>query len=381
MALMALSIDMMLPAFDLMRRTYGLAADSTTIGQTITTFFAGMAIAQLMWGPLSDRFGRRPVFYAGLVVYIVGAIASALAPTIATLLIARTVWGVGAAGPRVIVTALIRDTSVGDAMAEAMSQVMAVFILVPIFAPSLGALVISFAPWQTVFWLCGGAAMVMGIWGSRLPETLDPAHQRPIRPRELSDATKRIIATPLTFRTTVAQVAIQAALTLYLTSSERIVSQVFDRGSLFPYVFGSIATVLALGAIANGRIVKVLGLARTIRLQATAMVVTGTLLLTLILLDPTPGFYAFHIVFAAATLALVIAFPNLGAAGMIPVGDMAGTASSVIGAARLGGGAALAAVASLVMGPDLNNFVFFAIGFGAVAAATSLLTPLDRRTD
>ena len=122
MALMALGIDTMLPAFDEMRATFGLDDDAPEIGNTITSYLFGTAVAQLVWGPLSDRFGRRPVLYAGLAVYIAGAIASALAPTLGTLFAARFLWGFGAGGPRVVVTAIVRDTTVGDAMAQAMSS-------------------------------------------------------------------------------------------------------------------------------------------------------------------------------------------------------------------------------------------------------------------
>lgn len=120
--LMALAIDAMLPAFGEMRVSFGLEPGSTSIGQTLTAFFAGIAVAQLIWGPLTDRYGRRPILYAGLIVYVLGAAASALAPSLGALTAARFLWGVGAGGPRVVVTAIVRDTHVGEDMARAMSS-------------------------------------------------------------------------------------------------------------------------------------------------------------------------------------------------------------------------------------------------------------------
>ena len=114
MALMALAIDMVLPAFDDIREAFGLADDSTQISQVITVFFLGLAIAQLVWGPLADRFGRKPILYAGTAIYVAGAVGSALSPSLNWLLAFRFVWGVGAAGSRVVATAIIRDSFEGN---------------------------------------------------------------------------------------------------------------------------------------------------------------------------------------------------------------------------------------------------------------------------
>ena len=152
MALMAVGLDLVLPGFDDIREAFDLGEGSNRTGQIITFYFFGMAAAQLVWGPLADRFGRKPVLYAGITIYMIGAAASALAPSFESLLGARVIWGVGAAGARVVATAIIRDRFVGERMAKAMSQIMAVFVLVPIVAPSFGALILAVAPWQAVFW-------------------------------------------------------------------------------------------------------------------------------------------------------------------------------------------------------------------------------------
>ena len=375
MALMALGIDTMLPAFDDMRATFGLAEDAPEIGNTITFYLFGTAVAQLVWGPLSDRFGRRPVLYAGLGVYLVGAIVSALAPTLGLLLAGRFLWGFGAGGPRVIVTAIIRDTSVGDAMAQAMSRVMAVFVLVPIVAPAAGAGITAVAPWQSIFWGCAVAAILYGFWAIRLPETLRDENRRSLEPRELADAAQRVVRTTITFRSMLAAVTIQGAMTLYLTTSERIVGEIYDRDAWFPFVFGAIAVGLALAAALNGHLVGRFGLTATLRAQAVlAAVIVVAMTATTALGDP-PNFYVFHVLLGLTIATFMGLMPNLNAAGMVPMGDMAGTASAVTSAARIGVGSLMATVATAVMGTSLLGFSVAVAIFVAITAAYTLATP------
>ena len=238
MALAALGIDMMLPAFDDIRASFDLEADSNQVAQIVTAYFLGMAIAPLPYGALSDRWGRRPVLWLSGAVYVIGAIASALAPTFGLLLAARFVWGIGAAGARVVAFAILRDTYEGDRMARMMSYMMAVFILVPIVAPSLGALIVRFGPWQAAFVAGAVAGLALLAWSVRLPETLRPEVRRtdlfamvPSTARRM--ATSMAIAAPV-----LALTAVMAVMTTYLASSELIISDLFGWGDRFPIVFG-----------------------------------------------------------------------------------------------------------------------------------------------
>jgi DHA1 family bicyclomycin/chloramphenicol resistance-like MFS transporter len=172
MALTALSIDLMLPAFGEIRAAFGMEPDSSDVAAMVTVFMIGLASVQLLYGPFSDRFGRKPMLYAGFALYALGAAGAALAPSFGLLLLSRFLWGVGAAGPRVIGLAIVRDTYQGDQMARAMSFIMAVFILVPVLAPSVGAAILSFAPWRAVFWFCVIYLVGMALWVLRLPETV-----------------------------------------------------------------------------------------------------------------------------------------------------------------------------------------------------------------
>ncbi|MEN8114963.1 MAG: MFS transporter, partial [Actinomycetota bacterium] len=141
MASTALAIDIMLPAFGAMRDDFGLAADSTRVGAIVTAFFLGLAVAQIFYGPLADRFGRKPTLYIGFAIYIAGAVAAAAAPTLELVILSRFIWGIGSAGPRVVSISVVRDLFEGERMARAMSFIMAVFIVIPVLAPSVGAAV------------------------------------------------------------------------------------------------------------------------------------------------------------------------------------------------------------------------------------------------
>ena len=146
MALGALGIDMVLPAFADMRAEFGLAADSNQVAATVTTYVLGLSVGMLFFGPLSDRIGRKPSLYLGFIVYGIGAVGSAVAPSLELLLVSRVVWGFGAAASRTIALSVIRDLFAGDRMAQVMSFVYAVFIVVPIIAPSVGAGIVAVAP-------------------------------------------------------------------------------------------------------------------------------------------------------------------------------------------------------------------------------------------
>ncbi|HLU30641.1 MAG TPA: MFS transporter, partial [Acidimicrobiia bacterium] len=175
MALPALGIDMILPAFGSMRSEFGLVPDSTALAGVVTAFMLGLAVGQIFYGPLADRFGRKPILYAGFAIYLIGAVASALASTLAFLFVVRFLWGLGAAGPRVVTLSVVRDRFEGEEMSRAMSFIMAVFVLVPIVAPAFGALVTRVASWRWVFGVCAALVIVMAVWATRLQESLDPA--------------------------------------------------------------------------------------------------------------------------------------------------------------------------------------------------------------
>ena len=188
MSLVALGIDLILPAFPEIRADLGLAADSNATAGLVTAYFIGLAAGQFGFGVLADGRGRRTAMYLGLAVYTLGAVASVLAPSLGALYAARFVWGIGASAGRVVTLAVVRDTWSGDRMSRAMSFVMAVFILVPVVSPALGSALLLAVTWRWLFGVCALAAIGVAVWALRLPETLAPSDRRSMARKLLASA-------------------------------------------------------------------------------------------------------------------------------------------------------------------------------------------------
>ena len=372
MALTAMGIDLLLPAFDDIRDAFDLPEDSNQVSQVITVFFLGLAVAQLVWGPLADRFGRKKILYCSMAVYILGAVLSAMAPSFVWLLIGRFVWGTGAAGTRVVAIAIVRDSFEGSKMAQAMSQIMAVFVLVPVFAPSFGALLLELFSWQALFWFCVMWAVGIMLWTSRLSETLRPEHRRELEISSVVSGFKSVVSHRVTFGYTIATLFLQAVFTAYLGSSERIISDIFDRGDQFPFIFGAVAILFGVGAVINGQVVGRFGMYRLIRVMLIAAMVMGLALLTVALLaDGRPSFWIYMPLLGIMLSMFMFLMPNLNTAALEPMGAIAGTATSLTGAIRTAGGALLGAIVDAQLGDTVLPFSIAIVVFMALAIAST----------
>jgi len=179
-ATVAIAIDAMLPAFADVRQHFGLAATSSSSAMIVTVFMAGVGVGQLVYGTLADRFGRKPVFMAGLLLYVFAGFATALAPTLGTMLAGRFLWGLGAAGPRIVSQAMLRDRFRGDVLARAMAIVLTVFLVVPTLAPLLGQAVLQLGSWRYTFAIGPILATVVVLWSTRVSESLQASMRRPL---------------------------------------------------------------------------------------------------------------------------------------------------------------------------------------------------------
>ena len=377
MAIGAIGIDLMLPAFPLMREEFGLGADSNEIAATVTAYILGFSAGALFFGPLSDRFGRKPALYLGFGVYAVGALASVVAPTLGLLIGARVVWGFGAAAARTIALSVIRDIHAGDRMTRIMSFVFAVFILVPIVAPALGAAVISIGPWQLVFWTAALFALLIAIWTMRLPETLDPANRIRLGPADLGRAALTVFTTRQTFGHMMAFTVSFGAFVSYLASSQLIVEDVLGRGDQFPIIFGGISAVVGAAIFLNGSIVERFGTVRVVRFAALAYVVGSAAFLILSLsTGGRPGLWPFIVSMSIVLAMHAMVIPNSNSRAMDPMGAIAGTASAVIGAVT---GAVGALLGAIIDGFYNGTVTPLAIGFVLSSIlALSLVTWAER---
>jgi DHA1 family bicyclomycin/chloramphenicol resistance-like MFS transporter len=365
----ALAIDMMLPAFPSMRETFGLPESSTEVALVVTAFFVGLAVGQLLWGPLSDTVGRKRVLWAGLGVYALGAVGAAFAPSLGVLLAWRVVGGLGAASLRAVTQAVVRDLYRGEAMASVLSYVMAVFIAIPIVAPSLGAAVLTVWPWQAVFGVLAAFAALMATWLRRMPETLPIPRRRPFRARNLAASASTVLRNRLTVGLTLAQVAAFGFFTSYLASSQAIVTDVLGLEEWFPAIFGGSATALGVGVLVNTRLLRRFGLRGVIVGALLAYLAATLVLLAIALLTGgRPSLAAYAAGLLPVLLVYSTLIPNLNSAAMIPMGAIAGTAAAVIGCAALLGGAVIGSFVDRTFDGSITPF--------AVAGVASALAAL-----
>jgi MFS transporter, DHA1 family, multidrug resistance protein len=331
MGITALSIDSLLPAFDDIREEFGLASDASDVAALVTAFIVGLGVGMVPAGLFADRYGRRPVLWGGVAVFIAGAVAAALAPSLGAMIAARFVWGLGAAGPRVVVTAMLRDSFAGERMARELSAIMAVFLLVPMFAPAVGAGLIAVGPWQLTIWLCVAFAVLLLLASVRLPDTMAVEARRSLSVRDVWAGWRIVLTTPGTIGYMVALTATMATFLSYLASSENVVDEVFGLGDWFALIFGVMGAAMALASLANRRFVEAVGLRRLLALVPLAQIGgSSTLVVVALTTDGRPPFAVFAAVLLVVLVAQQVMMVNINAAAMIPLGHVAGTAAALL---------------------------------------------------
>ena len=345
MAVVALAIDMMLPAFGAMRSEFGLSADSNALAPIVTFFFLGLALGQPFWGPLSDALGRKRILYLGLAVYIVASIGAAFAPSLGVLLALRFIAGFGSAGPNVVARGIVRDAYEGQTMAKVMSYIMAVFLAVPVLAPTLGSIILTFGSWQMIFWFFAAFGLGVGLWTRQLPETLPASRRIPLDLKRLVQATGTVLRSRFTMGLIFAQTALFGFFTSYLASSQLMIDDIFGLDSWFPIIFGGSAAVIGLGMLANARLLNIVPL-RSLIQRAYVGYGAATLSFAVIAWGTggTPPFWLFLLGLTPILFSHALIIPNLNAAAMIPMGDIAGTAAAAIGTISILGGALVGAI-------------------------------------
>lgn len=261
-SMVALSIDAMLPALPNIAADLGVTRinDSQYV---ISILFAGMAIGQMIFGPMSDSVGRKYAINVGFAVFIVGCLVSLLAETFTMMLIGRFLQGFGAAGPRVVSIALVRDRYEGREMARVMSFVMTIFILVPIVAPALGQAILMFSDWRGIFWMFLVLSFIALSWFNlRQPETLLVENRIRFSIKQVLSDIKYICVIPAAMGYTIATGIIFGAFLGYLSSSQQIFQQQYHLGNQFVIYFGILAASLGLASLLNAQLVMRFGMRR-----------------------------------------------------------------------------------------------------------------------
>lgn len=332
MSLVALAIDAMLPALGAIAEDLG-ARGPNDRQLVLTVFFAGSTGGQLLYGPLTDAMGRRKAMLAGLAVLAVGTLMSVFATSFAMMLAGRVVQGIGAAGPRIVSLAIVRDVVEGRAMARIMSFISAVFILVPIVAPSVGQGVLALGSWRAIFGVLLGMTTAVAIWFTlRQPETLPVERRRPLSVRPVARAILEVVRTGQTLRYTMAAGLVFAALIAYLATAQQIFGEQYQLGASFPIYFAALAASLGVASVVNGRLVMRFGMRRLSGAALRASVAaSGIFLAVSMVTGGHPPLWSFMAYMLFVFFCNGLLFGNFNALAMEHVGHIAGSAASVIG--------------------------------------------------
>lgn len=332
-AMVAMSIDTMLPAIGAIAAELG-AIDPNARQFIITSFFAGMTLGTLIYGPWSDSIGRKPAIYAGLVLYAVGSVMCMLSTNFEMMLIGRFVQGFGAASPRIVSIAMVRDGSAGAAMAKVMSFVMTVFMLVPILAPSVGQLVLLVANWRFIFAGFLGMGIIAAIWlWQRQPETLPRERRSPLSLTALTDAAREVVTHPIAMGYTVAIGCVFGSFICYLGTSQQLFADQYGQGELFAVWFGVFAIAIALAMIFNAKLVMRYGMRNLSKWALRAGIVLSALfLLAGLLMNGHPPLWMLGAYLFANFFCSGILFGNYNSIALEPMGRIAGMAAAISGA-------------------------------------------------
>lgn len=337
-AVIALSIDIILPALVSLGKDFDLANPNHP-QFVISAFAISFGLSQLLYGPLSDVFGRRPIIYFGLTVFTLASIAAAFSESFGLLIAMRVLQGFGAAAVRVASVAVVRDCFAGRDMARVMSFVLAALMIIPILAPAIGQLILAFSSWPWVFVFLGLFGCVLGAWVHwRLMETLPTSARIAPKFGPIFQALKEIVTNRIAFGYTVAATAFFCALFSFVTSIPQIVADIYGRGDQFAMFFAMSATAMAIGSLLNSSFVRKFGMRSISHGSLFAFTALGLIFIA-IALWANPSIWITVLMISALMLNFGFIVSNFNSIAMEPLGHVAGSAAAVMGGVHFAIGA------------------------------------------
>ncbi|XSG83017.1 MAG: multidrug effflux MFS transporter [Methyloligella sp. ZOD6] len=377
MATNALSIDAMLPVLGEIGHALHVATENDR-QWVVTAYLLGFGGAQLIYGPLADRFGRKNVLMVGLGIYVLFSAASAFAGSLWVMILVRFLQGCGAAGTRVLSITIIRDCYSGRHMARVMSLAFIVFLAAPILAPSFGQAIALIAPWQWIFLALALFGVVVALWTwLRLQETLHPADRIPISPKGVGNALEIVLTSRTALGYTLAMALMLGALFSFINSAQQVFTEALHAADLFVIIFALAAGGMAVASFVNSRIVERVGTRR----------VSHVALIGFIAIAAIHGVVAWHghenvWTFAALQAGLMFCFgligPNFNSMAMEPLGHIAGTGSAVVGFTTTVGGAVIGFIVGQQFDGTLVPLTCGFLGCGLVALLIVFVTEQGR---
>lgn len=371
-ASVAFAIDAMLPALPQIGRE--LSPEMPEQAPLIlSAFLLGMGLGTFVAGPISDALGRKRVILIGAALYCSGAAAAWMSDSITPMLVARLIQGIGAAGPRIVAMAVIRDRFAGRQMAQVVSIVMMIFVLVPAFAPLIGATIIALAGWRAIFAAFIVFALVYVVWMLiRLPETLPPKNRRPMRIGLMALAIREIFGNRMVSMSILVQTLTMSMLFLTLMLVQPNYDLTYGRADEFPLWFCGIALIAGMASLLNAMLVMRFGMIRLIRLTLWAQVLISAIFVFFDLGVGPNGFYFFVLWQTCMFFQAGLTIGNLNALAMEPMGHVAGMAASVIGAVSTVGAALTAATITALAGTGVETLFLSALVLAALGSLSMI---------
>ena len=331
MSIVALSIDALLPALPEIGEALGVSTvnDNQLL---ITMIFLGLGFGQLIFGPLSDSFGRKQIVYIGFIVFVIATIICVTTNSFEMMIIGRVLQGIGLSSPRTLSIAIIRDSYSGNYMAKILSIVVMVFILVPIIAPTLGQFLLNFYSWESIFYvnLIYGILVMLWFW-KRQPETLAVTNRVRFSARLYIDGTKEFFKHKDAVAFTFVSGFITGSFMVYLSTSQQIFQVQYNLAELFPYIFASLAISVGLATYLNSRLVVKYGMWRIAYVGTIAYAIISVLYVVLFWSGVNPSIGILISFFALQFFAIGFLFGNLRALAMQPLGHIAGIGAAING--------------------------------------------------
>jgi DHA1 family bicyclomycin/chloramphenicol resistance-like MFS transporter len=331
-SLVALSIDAMLPALPNIAQDLQVV-DYRQTQWVITSLIFGMSFGQLVFGPMSDAYGRKFAILSGIALFSLGSVLSMTANSMTMLIAGRILQGIGVSGPRIASMALVRDKYVGDHMARVMSFVMMVFILVPMLAPIVGQWILQLWGWREIFALFIVLSVFAGVWLSlRQAETLAVEARRPFRAGSILKTSVQVLKHPRVLGFSITSGLIFGGLLSYVASAQAIFQGIYGLGENFPYYFAALAFGIGCASLVNSSLVVRFGAMTLSQLALLGLLILSTLLLVIAWLNGgNPSLSVFMGIGFAMFFFVGILFGNLNSLAMVPLGRMAGIGAAVVG--------------------------------------------------
>lgn len=331
MSIVALAIDALLPAISNIGVDIN-SLDSTDNQMLVTMIFLGLGLGQLFFGPLSDCYGRKPVVYAGFILFLLASIICLYAPSLEVMVLGRILQGIGLSAPRTISISIIRDTYEGDYMAKIMSFVVAFFILVPVVAPAIGKVILDSFGWKGIFYVQLIFALIIALWfWKRQPETLHPEFKIPFSGHVFIDGLKEFIRHKETVAFTITSGLVTGAFLVYLSSAQHIFEDQYALKEVFPYIFAGLAISIGLSTFLNGTLVMRFGMRKLSFMATLAFTIIALLYTVLFFNSPNPSIYVLVAFLSAQFFCLGFMWGNFRSIAMEPIGHIAGIGAAING--------------------------------------------------